>query len=209
MANRVYISSTDFTHLPDDAEFDEFSRRSGSEYEATASVPLFWICLFSADDIKFVAANAGDGARRYPYLLCSKADALHRLHALSPSMAQVMNEERHELFEDWMHRVENEPFRNLLVRTIELDWMCEEGELERDLRQTIQDLDRLRDSGKFQLSAAMRNITGLVYGDNLDVYPGPAFAGFFSGPENWPPRLTPPPPAPQSPSRPRWMFWKR
>jgi hypothetical protein len=209
MANRVYLSSTDFLHLPSDAEFDDFSRRSGAEYEAKASVPLFWMCLFTSADIRFVPANAEDDSRAYPYLLCAKEDALRRLHALSVPMAAVMNEERHELYEDWLHRVENEPYSNLLVRTIELDWMCEEGELEADLRQTIKDLDQLRDSATFHLSPAMRNITGLIYGDNLDVYPGPAFAGFFSGAENWPPRLTPPPPAAPPPSRPRWMFWKR
>jgi hypothetical protein len=112
------------------------------------------------------------------------------------------------LYEAWISRVENQPFQHLLVRTAELDWMGEQGELEGELRQAFLDLEHAHQTGEFRRSAALNNITGLS--DDMMPAEAPSFllVGSANGADDWPPRFAPPAAVEAPPKKSRWQFWK-
>lgn len=216
MSNRVYLSCTDFLEFPLEDQFEEFFRLSGIEYEANSRIPIFWLCLFSPGDVKIALADHGEfedgGAQSYAYLSCPKSDGLERLKFCAPILEKVLGDERVALYQEWVARVENEPFKNVLVRTEELDGMCEEGEFEHTLRQALVDLEQVRVQGEIQISAAMADIAGLSSESLLSEYESFVLVGAANASLRWPYRLIPEPiveqaPLPTPPEKPWWKFW--
>jgi hypothetical protein len=211
MSNRVYFCCSDFTGLPDDEDFDAFSNASGIEYEASYTIPLFWLALFSAGDIALAKQNGlDDEDREYAYLFGDKAAGVERLRALSPAMRAALGARRFALYEEWIGRIAAEPFQHTLVRTVELDWMDDEGELERQLRAAFDDLEHARQTDDLRLGGAIRNLISVSSGESLEQIEGFRLAGAANASDEWPPRLTLPPPAlAPSTKKSRWLFWLR
>lgn len=140
MSCRVYLYCTDFEGMPSDDAADLFFDVSGTEYEANAGIPLFWLCLFTGTDIKiapgsenYVADADGDaidedfdeaslstqdgedGYRPYAFISCLKADGIDRLKQRSEILLASLGAERHRLYLEWIARMEAEPFRNILM----------------------------------------------------------------------------------------------
>ncbi|MRT31142.1 MULTISPECIES: hypothetical protein [Herbaspirillum] len=248
MSNRVYLYCTNFEGLPTEEQSEEFFSMIGTEYEAAARIPLFWMCLFSEDDIQLSAgADAGTGDAAHPqrmddgndgsegdedddfydeedgddedrphaYLSCERATGIARLRQRSAMLRPALGAERHALYEEWIARIEAEPWRHILVKTAELDMMSEAGELEQELRRCYQDLAGLDARQSWQMTPAMLNLAGLDPESALDELPGWALAGSANSAMRWPPELEQPPgkipaasTAPLRPERPWWMFWK-
>jgi hypothetical protein len=213
------------------------------EYEAAARIPLFWMCLFSEDDIQLSAgadAGTGDAAHpqrmddgndgsegdedddfydedggddedRPPPIFRERATGIARLRQRSAMLRPALGAERHALYEEWIARIEAEPWRHILVKTAELDMMSEAGELEQELRRCYQDLAGLDARQSWQMTPAMFNLAGLDPESALDELPGWALAGSANSAMRWPPELGRPGRCPQrrcGPERPWWMFWK-
>lgn len=225
MSNSVYLYCTDFSELPTESQFEYFFKMSGTEYEAISAIPLFWLCLFSDADVRIFSSNGefdlpegepGDNFRPYAYLCCSKTMGIERLKNRESIMCLALGEKRFSLYEEWISRLEAEPFKNIMVRTEELDWMGEEGELEEQLRQAFKDLDNCYYQEKLFFTVAMTNIMGLWERANpkeLDAY---LLVGTANDAQGWPPQLmidpvTPTPESmlPTSEKKSKWFFWKK
>src|SRR5471032_1627006 len=74
MSNRVYLCCTDFSTPPAEGDWHAFGERSGTEYEAAYCIPLYWLCLFGAEDIRLARTQAEEDAeaRDYAYLVCER-----------------------------------------------------------------------------------------------------------------------------------------
>jgi uncharacterized RDD family membrane protein YckC len=194
MSNRVYLSCTNFSEFPTARQTDEFFRVSGTEYEAKACIPIFWMCLFSSPDIKIVPANHDgfdDDSRPYAYLLCSKSNGLALLKSRAPMMEKALGPDRFTLYSEWMSRIDDEPFENILVRTAELDWMGQEGELEQMLRKAFKHFQQVDTEGLMRMSNAMNDVAGIWQGEALNECESFELVGSANLKESWPHRFTP------------------
>ncbi len=245
MSNSVYLYCTNFEGLPTEDQSEEFFSMVGTEYEASARIPLFWMCLFSEDDIHISSgahAEQGDTAhqrrgddgseddedddfedddegddedRPHAYLSCERTAGIARLRQRSPMLRPVLGAERHALYEEWIARLEAEPWQHILVKTAELDMMSEAGELEQELRRSYRDLAGLDVRQSWQMTPAMFNLAGLDPECALDASPAWALAGSANSATRWPAELEQPAElesagatATVPSARPWWMFWK-
>ncbi|WP_266168750.1 hypothetical protein [Dyella subtropica] len=213
MSNRVYLCCTDHFELPTEDGWDAFFNASGTEYEAVASVPLFWLCLFGSNDIRIAVVDQsifeGEDSRSYAYLCCSKEAGLARLRARASVIAGVLGEERQALYAEWVARMEGEPFKHVLVRTEELDMMGEAGELEALLRNALTCLESSEADGTLTMSDDLRNVAGLGREAVLDACESFELAGMAGVSEPWPARYNPPyvPPVAELKKKAWWQFW--
>ncbi|WP_343586722.1 hypothetical protein [Herbaspirillum sp.] len=212
MSNRVYLYCTDFPGMPAESQSEDFFKASGTEYEAKACVPLFWMCLFSSSDIKLLPADHNgfdDDSRPYAYLFCSKAAGIERLTRRSEMLKDALGPDRHALYLAWIERLKSEPFQNVLVKTEEIDWMGQEGELEGTLRKAYKHFEAARQQEGFQMSNAMNDIAGLWEDETLNTCESYELVGVANTAQQWPPRFSKQPerhPAP--PKKSKWLFWK-
>jgi hypothetical protein len=214
MSNRIYLHCTDFSTIPRPEEWEDFYKSSGVEYEASASIPLFWLCIFDASNVHLVPTDHNgfeDDWRSYAYLKCDRLEGVTRLRSRADMMKSALSQNRYSLYLEWMERLEAEPGANILVRTAELDWMCEDGELERDLKKTLGHLEKVSAEGVIRLSNAMKEMVGLWDGEELNECESCELVGCAnSGPE-WP---SPFMPRPQKVDqvidvkKPWWVFWR-
>lgn len=113
------------------------------------------------------------------------------------------------LLNDWIQHIEAEPYRYILVRTEELDWMCSEGELEERLHNAFKHFDQLDIDGEWRLSNTIRDLAVLWNGEALNECESFALVGSANGKERWPPRYTPlPDHPPKRPMLPWWAIWR-
>lgn len=231
MANRVYLHCTNFQTLPKPEEWDSFFEQSGVEYEAPARIPVFWLSLFASADVKLAEVDYGDAdfeeecadedsdePRRYAYLICDRVSGVEQLRARAKMLEAALDDEQFALYEDWMARIASEPYRNVLVRTEELDCMDEEGQFEARLRAALQLLEEGGVDGVLQMNEAIRDITG-IWSDDLHEYDSFELVGSANSIPDWPEplvrrhRLPTVTVAPRGRSvapstKPWWAFWR-
>ena len=212
MSNRVYLYCTDFNGMPKANQWDDFFRSSGIEYEATGCIPIYWLCLFEPDDIKVLPTNYNgfdDDERAYPYLQCKRSEGVLRLRERAQYVEKAVGENRFTLYQEWIERVESEQLENIIVRTEQLDWMCGEGELERDLRKAFKHMKQTLKEGELRMSNAMNDIAGLWSGEILAECESYELVGTSNTKDSWPKRYTPPysPPAAAKIQNKWWKFW--
>ena len=215
MSNRVYLCCTDFSTPPAEGDWHAFGERSGTEYEAAYCIPLYWLCLFGAEDIRLARTQAEDDeeARDYAYLVCERQAGLARLQARAAALQGPLGLERHALYLEWMARIAQEPFSHVLVRTEELDAMDEEGQFQQELRTALMDLDVACNTvivtGELVVSPALANLAGFPNPPELQHYDAFVLAGAANSSERWPTPFAPvlQQPAAEHPSSPWWKFW--
>lgn len=213
MSNTVYLSTTDAQQYPREDEFDRFFQASGTEYAAKACIPLYWLCLFKAEDIHLVPANVNgfdDDSREFPYLLADRRLAIQHARERLEWVRLALDARRVELFEQWLVRLGAETHANVLVRTEQLDWMQKEGELQDQLRKALTHLDQPSQKSEFRMSNAMRDICGLWADEALSECEAFELVGSANGMESWPQRFV----AAKAPSaepkrRAWWRWWER
>lgn len=212
MSNRVILSCTSFEAMPKASQWDDFFKVSGIEYEAKACIPIYWLCAFSAQDVHILESDHeafDEDERPYAFLLCSRLTALARLASRAAIVRDAVGSERFQLYEQWMERLAAEPYLNVLVRTEELDWMAQTGELERDLRKALSHLESTINQGSLILSNAMRDIVGLWSQEELNECESFELAGNANTAHPWPLRFTPPQPqrAVEASKKRWWCLW--
>lgn len=214
MSNRVYLYCTNFQSLPKPDERETFFKQSGVEYEANACIPIFWLCMFSAADVRIVPTDHNgfdDDWRPYAYLFCSRKLGIERLHTRAPMMKDALGDLRFSLYTEWLARMENEPYENILVRTEELDWMGEDGELEKTLRKAMQHLEKVCAEGSMKMSNAMNDIAGLWSQEILNECESSELVGSANTSPSWPLPFVPRPirstDTPHE-KKPWWAFWR-
>ncbi|MDO5693729.1 MAG: hypothetical protein Q4G70_14845 [Pseudomonadota bacterium] len=214
MSNRVYLYCTNFKSIPKPDEWDAFNRQSGVEYEAKACIPIFWLCLFSISDIKIVSSDHNgfdDDWRPYAYLLCSRQSGIERLRVRSLMIKNALGDIRFSLYSEWLQRMENEPYDNVLVLTEELDWMeQEEGALEKMLIKSLQHLEKVSAEGSMKMSNAMNDIAGLWSEETLNECESYELSGNANENPSWPlPFVKISKNAGVViPNKPWWIFWR-
>lgn len=189
MSNRVYLYCTSFSTMPDAPQYEDFFRKSGTEYEAKSCIPLFWLSLFSSADIKILATDGNgfdDDSRPFPYLLCARRDGVERLRLRARMLEAALGPVRYALYQEWILRIEVEPFDNILVRTEELDWMESEGWLEKSLSKALQHLELVEAQGEMRMSNAMNDIAGLWDEEALSERESFELVGRANSKESWP-----------------------
>lgn len=216
MSNRVYLCCTHFSHPPGEQEWPAFADESGTEYEAAYCIPLFWLCLFGPQDIQLalVEDEDADAPRSYAFLACPREDGLARLKARSSVLRRSLGAERHELYLEWAARLGRESYSHILVRTVELDMMEEEGQLQQDMLAALSDLEAACASGALVVSPVLANLAGFPNPPELRRYNSNVLAGTAISAEGWPPALPEPAPKLEQDSvdmaatrRAWWKFW--
>lgn len=216
MSNRVYLCCTHFSTPPGDGDWPAFADESGLEYEAAYCIPLFWLCLFAPQDVRLakVEDEEAGAPRQYAYLACARDEGLARLKRRSAVMLRALGGQRHDLYLEWAARLARESYSHILVRTVELDMMEEEGQLQQDLLAGLADLDAACASGDLTLSPVLANLGGVPCPPDLQRYNSSVLVGTAISAEGWPPAL--PEPAPKLeqhgvdipvPPRAWWKFW--
>ncbi|WP_101925061.1 MULTISPECIES: hypothetical protein [Luteimonas] len=216
MSNRVYLHCTNVQSLPKSDAWASFFEQSGVEYEAGECVPLFWLLLFVASDMRLAEVDSdddidGDDERRsYAYLICDRNTGVERLRARAPLMRASLDDDQFALYEAWSTRMAQEPYANILVRTEELDCMGEEGQLESQLREALQQLEQIPAEGPLGMGTTLRNITGL-WAENMHACDAFELVGTANTSPTWPTPFAPRP-LPAAPAIPRtkpwWAFWR-
>lgn len=214
MSNRVYLSCTGFQSLPKPDQWEAFFKQSGVEYEANACIPIFWLCLFSAADVRIVPSDHNgfdDDWHPYAYLMGNREAGIERLRARAPMMKAALGELRFSLYSEWLSRMETETYENILVRTEELDWMGEDGELETTLRKAMQHLEKVSAEGSMRMSHAMNDIAGLWSQEVLNKCESYELVGAANTTPRWPLPFVPRPestPPVILERKPWWAFWR-
>ena len=155
-----------------------------------------------------------DAPRSYAYLACPREDGLARLKARSSVLRRSLGAERHELYLEWAARLGRESYSHILVRTVELDMMEEEGQLQQDMLAALSDLEAACASGALVVSPVLANLAGFPNPPELRRYNSNVLAGTAISAEGWPPALPEPAPKLEQDSvdmaatrRAWWKFW--
>lgn len=166
----AHLHFTDADKPPhDEAEAEALTRDSGTEYVATACIPLFWLCLFSPENIRISPPNAlheYDGQYEpYPYLACARAEALARLKARKRMMERSLGE-RYPLYTQWIDSVAGELYAHVLVLTEDLIPKYGEAAFEATLRRALTHLDKASATGVLLMSETLSDLAGLWLGES-------------------------------------------
>lgn len=170
MGNRVYLYCTAYDRMPNKAEWSDFFTRSGTEYETQGLLPYFWLCLFDTTCIKIDPADRNgfeDDDRAYAYLLGKRMACVERLRKIAALIGGEPSSSLHLRLTEWIARLASSPYENIIVRTEELDWMGEEGALEKEITKALRHHEKCLAQGQLGLSQAIRYICGLGHNDEL------------------------------------------
>jgi hypothetical protein len=83
VANYVYLNNVSVNRMLRDDEWEVLD--AGQEYEAKNTLPLFWLCMFSEQDITMTKDEVvnGEAMFAYPYLMTVFARAWSLLPTLT------------------------------------------------------------------------------------------------------------------------------
>jgi hypothetical protein len=194
MSNRTYLTCTNFDQMPSGSNWNDFFSQSGNEYEAKACIPIFWLLIFDLNSLKiFTNSHLSDDVdfRPYPYLICDKKSGVNRLKSKIQSMKVTLGNDRFQLYAEWIAKIEAEPHKNIIVRTEELDWMCSEGDLEKEILIAIKKINLIRADEIFVVNSSITNVTGLWNEDLLNECESYELVGIDLK-NNWPQRYKQP-----------------
>ena len=102
-----------------------------------------------------------------------------------------LGEKRFALFEEWISRLECESQENILVRTEELDWLCGDGELAKNMAIALKQVNSISSEQGFCVGAITANLAGLWNGELLDECESYELVGSHLK-EDWPQRYEQP-----------------
>ena len=216
MTNRVYLYCTNAAEMPHDISAENFFSISGKEYETGACIPLYWLLMYEEPDIKIASPDDLDkdiDAHPYPYLICKKEKAIRQLtdwHSIlectARDSAQLL------LLSEWISRLETEEFNNVIVRTEELSWFSQPGELDKSLRIALKHISFCKEKRELILNRRVVDIIGLWDQEELLECESYQLTGQCNQKESWPKPFTPPyrgSPTEKPDSRKWWQLWKR
>lgn len=214
MGNRVYLNCTAYDKMPNKAEWDDFFARSGTEYETQGLLPYFWLCLFDRSSIKIDPADRNgfeDDDRPYAYLIGKRIECVERLRRVAALIDREPASPIHAALAEWLTRLASSPHENIIVRTEELDWMGEEGALEKEIAKALRHHEKCLAQGQLALSQAICYICGLSHDDTLlECEPAWLFGNANDG-TSWPSRPSTTTqaakPAVKGNERPWWKLW--
>lgn len=175
--------------MPNESGWKHFFAVSGTEYEAQGHMPFLWLALFDETCIKIDMANRNgfsEDERAYAYLIDRKDRCIPRMQRL---YALVSNQQENVIvrkMEEWIQRLQSESYKNIIVRTEELDWMGKEGDLEKDLQKALRHLSAALSRSEVRFSNAIRDLCGLSEIDELLSCEPTWLLGGANGPTPWP-----------------------
>lgn len=180
--------------MPGDDQWDAFFKNSGTEYEADGHLPFLWLAMFDEACIRIDSADRNgfsDDERAYAYLVGKRSDCLLRIQRLQDITAKQPNTPASRVLNEWIDRLSQEPHPFIMVRTEELDWMGQEGDLEAELRKALRHLQELLVRSDVKFSNAIRYVCGLSELDEFHACEPVWLVGWANGGVEWPRKASP------------------
>ncbi len=141
MSLPVYLDSSPFDHMPNgnQNEWKDFFKPNTYEFEANAFFPLFWLLLFSQDNIKrarYIDQYDIDderssvdreecfddfGESTFPYFIASQAQALANLEKRKAGFLKIFGQEFENKYDHFSHIIQENFPKFILLRPNGLD----------------------------------------------------------------------------------------
>lgn len=210
MGNRIYLCCTSFESMPGDNQWDAFFKNSGAEYEAAGHLPFLWLALFDEACIRINPADRNgfsDDERAYAYLVGRRSDCLQRIQRVRDITVRQPNTPASLVLDEWIDRLSQESHPFIMVRTEELDWMGQEGDLAAELRKGLGHLQESLARAELKFSNTIRYVCGLSELDEFHACEPAWLVGWANGSVEWPRKAAPEMTMTPMPRKVWWKFW--
>jgi hypothetical protein len=156
VANYVYLNNVSVNRMLRDDEWEVLD--AGQEYEAKNTLPLFWLCMFSEQDITMTKDEVIDGQAMYayPYLLADQAVVSSNVKQRRPVVA-CLDPGRLALYDSFCSSITTASHPYWLLRTREIVGMSDAETFARELVRTFDGLEEYQDALKNNDAASLRD----------------------------------------------------
>jgi hypothetical protein len=156
VANYVYLNNVAVNRMLRDDEWEMLD--TGQEYEAKNTLPLFWLCMFSEQDMAMTEDEvvAGKAVLAYPYLLADQATVTTNIKLRRPVIA-CLDPARLALYDSFALRISTANHPYWLLRTSELVAMSHSETFASELARTFDGLEEYQAALKNNDAASLRD----------------------------------------------------
>lgn len=186
---------------------------SGQEYEAKNTLPLFWLCMFSEQDIAMTEDEvvAGQAILAYPYLLADQAAVTANMKQRRPVIA-CLDPARLALYDSFCSSVAIATHPYWLLRTREIVGMSDAETFARELVRTFDGLEEYQFALQHNDAANLRDSWFAKYLADVKQTHSSYMLSGASTDSSWLPHEVeshkPAQSAEVTPAKKWWQFWK-
>jgi hypothetical protein len=141
MANYVHLSNISLGQMPTADQWKTLT--PSQDYEARYSIPMFWLCMFSAEHIALTQAftdDFGEHHEAYPYLLASHLRVVNNLSKRRLVIA-CLDPARLSLYDQFCKRASGATQDYWLMETSDIVAMSGPADLEAELVRSFAGLE--------------------------------------------------------------------
>jgi hypothetical protein len=139
MANSVYLSNISTNKMPKGSEWETMP--SSQEYQAKTGIPMFWLCMFSAEHITLPQNfNPHESTDAYPFLIAEDDTVLTNLSRRRLVIA-CLDPARLTLYDLFCKRIAQATQNYWLLRTDDMALSMTPETLEAELLRSFAGLD--------------------------------------------------------------------
>jgi hypothetical protein len=213
VANYVYLNNIAVNQMLRDDEWEVLD--AGQEYEAKNTLPLFWLCMFSEQDIAMTQDEVVDGEAvlAYPYLLADQAAVTTNMKQRRPVIA-CLDPARLALYDSFCSRITTATHPYWLLRTREIVDMSDAETFARELVRTFDGIEEYQAALKENDAANLRDSWFAKYLADVKQTHSSYMLSGASTDSSWLPheveshRPTEATESTPAPAKKWWQFWK-
>lgn len=213
MANYVYLNNISVNRMLRDDEWEVLD--AGQEYEAKNTLPLFWLCMFSEQDIAMTQDEVMDGEAvlAYPYLLADQAAVSTNVKLRRPVIA-CLDPARLALYDSFCARISTANHPYWLLRTREIVGMSDSESFAGELARTFDGLEEYQAALKSNNASSLRDHWFASYLAQVKTTHSSYMLSGASTDSSWLPNEVQLPKqddaeeAAPTPAKKWWQFWK-
>ncbi len=188
---------------------------AGQEYEAKNTLPLFWLCMFSEQDIAMTQNEVVDGAAilAYPYLLADQAAVTANLKQRRPVIA-CLDPARLALYDSFCSRINTATHPYWLLRTREIVGLSDADTFAQELGRTFDGLEEYQAALKSNDAVSLRDHWFAAYLSEVKQNHSSYMLSGASTDSSWLPNENELPKQSEdtelaaTPAKKWWQFWK-
>jgi hypothetical protein len=156
MANYVYLNNISVNRMLRDDEWEVLD--AGQEYEAKNTLPLFWLCMFSEQDLTMTRdeIQSGGTIEAYPFLLAEQAVVTRNLQQRRPVIV-CLDPGRLALYDSFCSSVATATHPYWLMRTREIVGMSDADTFAQELARTFDGFEEYLVALKQNDAASLRD----------------------------------------------------
>jgi hypothetical protein len=156
MANYVYLNNISVNRMLRDDEWEVLD--AGQEYEAKNTLPLFWLCMFSEQDLTMTQDELQNGEMidAYPYLLAEQAVVTRNLQQRRNVIA-CLDSGRLALYDSFCSSIATATHPYWLLRTREIVGMSDADTFAQELVRTFDGFEEYLTALKKNDAASLRD----------------------------------------------------